>query len=307
MVMNSTVLYNNVTYVSMFAVRINEVMRIVFSILSVFCFCISLYFMMVLLMVYFTTPYIRDSSRYILFIHMLLNDMLYLILTLFLSLAFQFNFYIQVPICYFILTLAIATFKITPYNLAAMAFERYIAICFPLRHAILCTAQRTYLTMMLMWVVGLLPGVADFVVLSRSVQKDFYSQNLLCKQERVIVQPLQNFIRSTTYICSLFLVALVILFTYIKVMLVARKSGSGRSSASKAGRTLMLHTLQLILCMLSLTSSITESYRGDYIVTLTMANFLLLMCFPRLLSPLIYGIRDEVFNKSIKKLYSANL
>ncbi|XP_071989549.1 odorant receptor 131-2-like [Engystomops pustulosus] len=307
MTVNSTVLYNNVTQMSIFTAKTFEIIRLIFTVITIFCFCIFLYFMTVLLIVYFTTPHVRDNSRYILFAHMLINDTLYLILTLFLSLAFLFNLYIQVPMCYFLLTLATSSFRVNPYNLAVMALERYIAICFPLKHVILCTAKRTYSIMMVMWLVGLLPGVADFVIFSRLVQNDFYSNQLLCKQEGFIVQPLQNTLRSSIYFSSLFLVAFVILFTYIKVMLVARKSGSGKSSASRASRTLILHSFQLILCMMSLTTSVTESYRGDYVGTLTMANFLLFMCFPRLLSPLIYGFRDEVFNKCIKKMYSRNL
>ncbi|XP_075706093.1 uncharacterized protein LOC142740479 [Rhinoderma darwinii] len=303
MVVNSTFLYNNVTQMSIFASKMNDIMKIVFLTLTIFCFCLYLYFMAVLLIVYFTTPHVRDNARYILFAHMLINDTLYLIVTLFLLFAHRFNVYNQVSICYFTLTLATTTFRVTPYNLAAMAFERYIAICFPLRHAILCTAKLTYSVMVVMWFVGLLPCVADFVVLIHSVGKDFFSQYVLCKPEWLIVQPVQNTLRSSTYIGSLLLVALVILFTYIKVMLVARKSGSAKSSASRAGRTLILHTFQLMLCMMSLTSSVTESYQGDYISILIMANFLFFMCLPRLLSPLIYGIRDEVFSKCIKKMY----
>ncbi|XP_075706079.1 odorant receptor 131-2-like [Rhinoderma darwinii] len=303
MVGNSTFLYQNVTQMSIFTSQVNEIIRIVFYILTSFCFCLYLYFMAVLLIVYFTTPHVRDNARYILFAHMLINDTLYLIVTLFLSLSYRFNFYNKVSICYFTLTLATTTFRVTPYNLAAMAFERYIAICFPLRHAILCTAKRTYSVMVVMWLVGLLPCVADFVVLIDSVEKDFFSRYLLCRQERLIVHPVQNILRTSTYIGNLLLVALVILFTYIKVMMVARKSGSGQSSASRAGRTLILHTLQFMLCMMSLTSSVTESYQGDYTIILIHVNFLFFMCLPRLLSPLIYGIRDKVFSKCIKKMY----
>ncbi|XP_071989548.1 odorant receptor 131-2-like [Engystomops pustulosus] len=307
MMVNSTLLYNNVTQVSIFTSKTNEILRLVFFLFIFLFLCIFMYFMTVLLIVYFTTPHVRDNSRYILFVHMLINDTLYLILTVFLSLAFQFNLYIQVPVCYFLLTLATSSFKVIPYNLAAMALERYIAICFPLQHAIFCTAQRTYATIMIMWLIGLIPGVADFAVFSHFVQTDFFSRKLICKQEGLLIQPVQNTLRSSTYISTIFLVAFIILFTYIKVMLVARKSGSGKSSASRAGRTLILHSFQLILCMMSLTSSFTESYRGDYVMIVTMVNFLLFMCFPRLLSPLIYGIRDEVFNKCIKKMYSKNL
>ncbi|XP_056415980.1 odorant receptor 131-2-like [Hyla sarda] len=295
MLVNFTVLHNNVTQISTDTAKISETTKMIFLIFTIFSFCLFLYFMTVLLMVYFTTPRVRDNSRYIFFAHMLINDTTYLILGLFLLLAYKYKLYFPVSICHFLITLIATSFLVTPYNLAAMALERYIAICFPLRHALLCTVQRTYLIIVMIWFVGLLPSLVDFIILILSVERDFFSQSILCKQDRLIVRQMQYTVRSISYIGSLFLVALLILVTYIKVMLVAWKSGSGKSTASRAGKTLLLHTLQLILSMMSLTSTVTESYSGDYIDILILSNFLMFMCFPRTLSPLIYGVRDEVF------------
>ncbi|XP_018429615.1 PREDICTED: olfactory receptor 51E1-like [Nanorana parkeri] len=306
--MNLTILstFNNKTYISTQNVQLFENVKITIIVVTMFCLCFFFYFIVVLLMVYFTTPHVRENARYILFAHMLINDTIHLSLALFLCFGIGFYLYIPVPVCYVLVTCATATFRITPYNLAFMALERYVAICFPLRHIMLCTAQRTYFAIAAMWFVGLVPNMADLIVLISSVEKKYFSQNLLCQQQSLIVLPAQSTIQSSTIIVSLILVSLVILFTYIKVMLIARKTGSGKSSASKAGRTVILHAVQLFLCLLSLTSSFSELYRGDYFLFVIMFNFLLFMCLPRLLSPLIYGIRDEVFSKSIKKMYSTS-
>ncbi|XP_040195524.1 odorant receptor 131-2-like [Rana temporaria] len=306
--MNLTVFItsNNITNISSQYNQLYQNAKFVFFVIIIFCFCFFIYFILVLLMVYFTTPHVRENARYILFAHMLINDTMYLSLGLFLCLGFGFLLYIPVPICYVLVTCATATLRITPYNLAIMALERYVAICFPLKHIMLCTARRSYFAIAVMWFVGLLPNVADFIVLISSVEVKFFSRNLLCRQQSLLVLPAQNTIQFSTYIASFILVSLVILFTYIKVMLIARKTGSGKSSASKAGRTLILHAVQLFLCLLSLTSSFSELYQGDFYYFVMMLNFLMFMCLPRLLSPLIYGIRDEVFSKSIKKMYSTN-
>ncbi|XP_077307073.1 odorant receptor 131-2-like [Lithobates pipiens] len=296
--------FNNNTYLNSQYLRMYQNVQIGFIIVTTICFCFFIYFILVLLVVYFTIPHVRENARYILFAHMLINDTVYLSLGLFLSMGVGLLIYIPLPICYVLVTCAAAAFRITPYNLAFMALERYVAICFPLRHTIICTAQRSYVAIATMWFVGWLPNVADFIVLISSVETKYFSKNLLCRQQSLLVLPVQNTIQFSTLIGTFILVSLVILFTYIKVMLIARKTGSGKSSASRAGRTLILHAVQLFLCLLSLTSSFSEMYHGEYNFLVIMLNFLMLMYLPRLLSPLIYGIRDKVFSKSIKKMYS---
>ncbi|XP_040278453.1 odorant receptor 131-2-like [Bufo bufo] len=298
--MNLTGTFNNGSQISDYSERVMYILTLIFFILTLPCFCFFLYFISIILIIYFTTPRVRETSRYILFAHMLVNDVLYLFLGLLLSFAYGL-FYIPPPVCYFLLTLTTATFRVTPYNLAAMALERYLAICFPLRYAMFCTVKRSYSVITAMWFLGLLPNAADLAILSASVERSYFSQRLLCKQEWFIVKPMQETIRSFSLLGSLFMVALIILYTYIKVMLIARKSGSSSSSASKAVRTLMLHAFQLFLSIVSLLSIVTEFYGGMYLV---MFNFVVFMCLPRLLSPLIYGIRDEVFSKCIRKMHS---
>ncbi|XP_077307074.1 odorant receptor 131-2-like [Lithobates pipiens] len=304
--MNLTVFstFNNITYINSQYLRMHQNVQIGFIIITTFCFCFFIYFILVLLVVYFTIPHVRENARYILFAHMLINDTVCLSLALFLSMGVGLLIYIPLPICYILVTCATATFRITPYNLAFMALERYVAICLPLRHTMICTAQTSYVAIAAMWFFGWLPNVADFIVLISSVEIKYFSHNILCRQQSLLVLPVQNTIQFSTLIGSFILVSMVILFTYIKVMLIARKTGSGKSSASRAGRTLILHAVQLFLCLLSLTSSFSEMYRGEYNFLVGMLNFLMLMYLPRLLSPLIYGIRDKVFSKSIKRMYS---
>ncbi|XP_069616039.1 odorant receptor 131-2-like [Ranitomeya imitator] len=301
--MNITSIDSYMTQLTLQDSRAHEALNTIFILLTFLFFCFFVYFIVVLLIAYFTTPHVQENPRYILFAHMLINDTLFLVAGIFLSMFYTYVIYIPMTICYIMVTLATATFKVTPYNLAIMALERYIAICFPLRHVMFCTTERSYFIIAVMWFVGLLPTIADFIVLIVSVERSFFFQDLLCRQESLIVQPLQASIRSISLIGSLILVAFVILFTYIRVIVIARKTNSKSSSASKASRTLILHAIQLLLCLLSFSTSITESYNGEYVIILVDFNFLIFMCLPRLLSPLIYGIRDEVFSKCIWRMW----
>ncbi|XP_077155383.1 odorant receptor 131-2-like [Ranitomeya variabilis] len=301
--MNITSIDSYMTQLNLHDTSVNEALKTIFILLTFLFFCFFVYFVVVLLIAYFTTPHVQENPRYVLFAHMLINDILFVIMGIVLFVFYTYAIYIPVTICYVMVTLATATFKVTPYNLAIMALERYIAICFPLRHVMFCTTERSYFIIAVMWFVGLLPHIADFIILIVSVERSFFFQDLLCRQDYLIVQPLQASIRSISSIGSLILVAFVILFTYIRVIVITRKTSSKSSSASKASRTLMLHAIQLLLCLLSLPITITESYNGEYVIILLLFNFLIFVCLPRLLSPLIYGIRDEAFSKCIRRMW----
>ncbi|MEE6473264.1 hypothetical protein FKM82_009919 [Ascaphus truei] len=302
---NSTALHSNITQVSVNSNKNIETVRMALLILVVLCFCFFLYFLTIMLFVYFTTAHIRENTRYVLFVHMLINDTLYLVLGLTLLLTFLYVVYLPVLIYYFLVALSSTSFMVTPYNLAVMALERYVAICYPLRHAELCTPQRSHAAIAIIWAVGLIPNVADFIVLCASVETKYFSLNVISSTARLLKAPVQNTMRSVTLILSFGLVGLIIVYTYIRIMLVARKLGSGKSSAFTAGKTVMLHAFQLLLCMTAFSSHFTETYLKDYVTFLPITNFLLFMCLPRFLSPFIYGIRDEVFRKYIIKLHSS--
>ncbi|XP_063297008.1 odorant receptor 131-2-like [Pelobates fuscus] len=288
-------------------VYIAGIAEMVVVILLILCFCIFICFNALILNVYFTTPHIQEHARYVLFVHMLITDILYLIASISLFLAALYAVYITVPICYPILNLAALTFRITACNLAIMALERYVAICYPLRHFQFCNAHRANTSIILMWVVGVVPNVADFFAMQSTVEQYFFFRNVRCNLSILSVNSLQNTIRTLTFISTFTLVALTIVFTYIKVMQVAKKVGSGTSNASKAGRTVMMHAIQLLLCMTAFISTVSETYLRDSPAILLTLNFLLFTCLPRFLSPVIYGVRDEVFHKYIRKFCYFNL
>ncbi|XP_063806697.1 odorant receptor 131-2-like [Pseudophryne corroboree] len=264
-----------------------------------FMLCIFLYFMAIILNAFFTVPHVRENPRYILFIHMLVNDLVYLTVSFFLFLSLLCAVYMPVLVCYTIITFSTCTFSITPYNLAVMSLERYVAICHPLRHAELCTAQRSSIAIAIMWTVGLIPQLPDFIAFCFTVEKRVFSISILCNWPLLIVNEVQVVLRTVTIVISFSVVVLIIGYTYIKVMLVAKRIDSGKS-ASKAGKTVLLHAFQLMLCMLSLLNSYTDKYLSPYFYYMPLINYFLLTCIPRFISPLIYGSRDEVLGKRMR-------
>uniref|UniRef100_A0A8C5LUJ9 G-protein coupled receptors family 1 profile domain-containing protein n=1 Tax=Leptobrachium leishanense TaxID=445787 RepID=A0A8C5LUJ9_9ANUR len=298
---NSTALNGNLTESSLNIDRNLENAKLACLIFLLLSFVLFLHLVVAILHVFFTAHHIRESARYILFSNMLFTDTLHLMMGLFLLVTMMYLIYFPVPWCIIVQILSTSTFRVTPYNLAAMALERYIAICHPLRHEELCTAQRAHGVIAVIWVIGLIPSAADLIVMTTSVNKSFFLLKILCTRAWLFVNPVQTQIRSLSLIISFTLVGLTIIYTYTRVMLVAKRIASGDSSAMKACKTILLHGAQLILCMTAFISVLTDQYVSFPFIH--VVTFILFLCVPRFISPLIYGLRDEAFQKYIRKLY----
>eukprot|EP00064_Thunnus_orientalis_P016260 superscaffoldBa00003177_g16324 len=82
------------------------------------------------------------NPRYILFFHLVINDMIQVTLTVILFVISYTLYKINVSVCCVFILLALFTTENTPLNLACMAMECYIAICLPLHHVQICTVKR---------------------------------------------------------------------------------------------------------------------------------------------------------------------
>ncbi|KAM9319780.1 odorant receptor 131-2-like [Gastrophryne carolinensis] len=292
---------DNITQLSLLSSKATETIRTCLLVVMIFGFCFFLYFIKILLKVYFTNHHIRDNSRYVLYAHMLLTDTVYLLTCFLLSICSVYLLYLPFFVCFTFVSTATTSFIVTLYNLAVMSLERYVAVCSPLRHSQICSLNNTCIAMALMWVLGLISPVADFLALMIFLQKDHFALKVQCSYITVTLVPAQNSIKSLNIVMSLTAVGTVHLYTYIKVIMVAKKINSDMSPASRAGRTVMLHAFQLLLCMTSMASSFIDMVFKDDVVFLRMMFFLFFMCLPRFLSPLIYGLRDEVFRKYLRR------
>ncbi|XP_040195528.1 odorant receptor 131-2-like [Rana temporaria] len=293
----------NITKVSAWDSINMEVLRTTITSSMFTCIFFFLLFMAAMLTIFFTNSVARETTRYILFIHMLINDAAYLCLALLLFVCFAYQVTFPVPVCYLIVTLSSTTIKVTPYNLAVMSLERYVAICFPLRHGEFCTVPRTFLAIALVWTICLIPNVADFIILCSSVNKRFFLLYAICSRSTFTIIPMQEVIRIFAYVLAFSLTGLVILFTYIRITLIALRIFSKKESASKAAKTMMLHAVQLMLCMSTFGYSIVELFTKDNLVLLPSINFCFFMCLPRFISIFIYGARDELFFGYLKRCF----
>ncbi|XP_023254474.1 uncharacterized protein LOC111648957, partial [Seriola lalandi dorsalis] len=110
------------------------------------------------LQIFYTNP------RYILFIHLVVNDMTQVTVSIILFVISYTIYKLNVSICCIFILFALFTTENTPLNLACMAVECYIAICVPLRHMRICTVKRTLMLIGLIWTTSMLSVLPDLFI-----------------------------------------------------------------------------------------------------------------------------------------------
>nr|XP_061814174.1 odorant receptor 131-2-like [Nerophis lumbriciformis] len=241
------------------------------------------------------------NPRYILFFHLVVNDMIQMSATIFLF-VFSFTLYrISVRMCASFILMAVITSENTPLNLACMAAECYVAVCLPLRHARFCTVRRTLLLIAAIWATSFFSTFPDLFVTLATEPAEFFSTKVFCLRETAFPNPELTRKRDITYIVYLVLVWSVIFFLYFKILFTAR---SASKDTRKARGTIVLHGVQVLLCMTMYALPLVREalfrwFPKNYSDSL-FACYIVVQILPRAISPIIYGVRDKCFRKYLK-------
>ncbi|XP_058272491.1 odorant receptor 131-2-like [Hemibagrus wyckioides] len=279
-----------------FQVVLNEgqIMKVIFVILmSVF----FIYFNIIMVYTLWTKPIFKETPRYILFINMLINDSIQLLLTSMLYIFSLLFLQIFTAACALIVFLSVTTFRNAPLNLAVMSVERYVAICFPLRNVEIATQKRTHIAVGVIWFIGSINCMIDLFHVA-VIDPNLFTSQTLCTREMLFIKKWQADALQAFSIFYFVSVSVIILFTYVNIVIIARTISSNKDSATKAHKTVLLHLIQLLLCLSSFLYGFIERAaamvgNSKLISDLRYLNYLFVLVLPRCLSPLIYGLRDD--------------
>ncbi|XP_072539461.1 odorant receptor 131-2-like [Salminus brasiliensis] len=246
---------------------------------------------------FFKNPVFYTDPRYILYTHLVINDIIMLFFSVTLHVLVYVAPLMNFALCSVLLMLSITCTKNSPLNLAGMALERYIAICKPLHHPQLCSVNRTYILIGLIWFLAFVPALTDIIIVLVNEPISIFSKSIMCYSNNIFSSN-QQFMKMII-VESLYLscVWMTLIFTYFKVLQAAKAATTDQASARKARNTILLHGLQLLLCMLTyITPSVNYFFLALFPKsrsTILFTSYLMSNVIPRLLSPLIYGVRDQ--------------
>ncbi|XP_014880693.1 G-protein coupled receptor 183-like [Poecilia latipinna] len=250
----------------------------------------------------------NTNPRYILFVHLVINDMIQVTLTVALFIISYILYKIHVFVCCILILIALFTTENTPLNLACMAVECYIAICIPLRHAQICTIKRTRLLISLIWITSLVSVLPDLFITLATEPLDYFNTQVFCLRETAFRSPRIIERRNITYIVYLVLVWCIIFFIYFRILFTARTASR---HAKKARNTVLLHGLQLLLCMATYAEHLVKQavlqWLPKYYSDSLFVCYIIFQILPRSISSIIYGIRDKTFRKHLKRPKEMNV
>ncbi|KAM7373869.1 hypothetical protein PAMP_006559 [Pampus punctatissimus] len=273
---------------------------VMFSTLTSVPCCVFLFINGTMLFTLRSKAVFRETSRYILLYNLLFADTVLMAQSQLMYVLAACRLRLTYPVCGFLSMLANLTKEISPLTLVVMSLERYVAVCFPLRHAAIITIRNTAMAITVVWAFCSLNVLTRIVLLSNVPFKDPDSLKMkdFCGQESILIDPISD-LYDKAYTYFLFISAgIVVSCSYVGVMIAARSASTDRDSAIKARKTLLLHLVQLGFSLLStmhnpLLIAISKIVTRIVLVRIQNVLYMFIIILPRCLSALIYGIRDQ--------------
>ncbi|XP_075888284.1 odorant receptor 131-2-like [Nelusetta ayraudi] len=241
-----------------------------------------------------------ETPRFVLVFNLLLADTVLLFQTQSMYLMSAGRVRLSYHVCFLFSMIAEVSLLISPLTLLAMSLERYVAVCYPLRHTSIITIRNTGAAIVMIWAFGFLNAFVQVVLLLKaSLSKGITLKTSdYCGKERIFPDPNLNLFK-TMYIYFWYILAAVIISsTYVGVMVAAWSTSTDKISAQKAGKTLMLHMVQLSISLCvpihyPIVFLLSKHLNRTIVVRIQGALYVFVVMFPRCLSSLIYGLRDQ--------------
>ncbi|KAM4726920.1 odorant receptor 131-2-like [Anableps anableps] len=242
----------------------------------------------------------RETSRYILLFNLLFADTVQMAHSQSMFLLSSFRLTLLYPVCAALTAFSSLTLSTSIVTLVIMCLERYIAVCYPLRHSAIITIRNTGVVICVIWCASSLHVITQLSLMLKFSFQDLQHTQMMdfCGKESVFIDPASAlYDRAFTYFLFV-LGGVTVTFTYTGIMVAVHSASTDKASASKARRTLLLHLLQMGLTVSStiynsLIIAVSKHFGRLEAVRVQVFLYICIIVLPRCLSSLIYGLRDQ--------------
>uniref|UniRef100_A0AAZ1XEU3 Olfactory receptor n=1 Tax=Oreochromis aureus TaxID=47969 RepID=A0AAZ1XEU3_OREAU len=183
--------------------------------------------------------------------------------------------------------------------LAAMAYDRYVAICKPLQYQIIMRKTTVSISLVIAWLV---PGCHMAVLAIASTEAklcDFKIKGIFCNNAVYTLQCQRS--RLITIFDLVILPMLFIVFTYTTIFIVSHQSC--KEIRKKAAETCLPHLLVLISASVFFVYDVSIArVELDFPKTVRIIMTLQIMLYHPLFNPFVYGLKMKEISKHLKKL-----
>ncbi|XP_019119226.1 odorant receptor 131-2-like [Larimichthys crocea] len=274
--------------------------RVVFSTLIGMPCCLFLFINGIMLFTLRSKAVFRETCRYILLYNLLFSDTVLLALSQLMYIMAVCRILPTYPVCGVLTMLNRLTNEISPLTLVVMCLERYVAVCYPLRHATIITVRNTAIAIIVVWTFSSLNVLIRVLLLLNFPFDQLQSLQMtdFCSDIAMLLGPMSD-IYDIAYTGFVFVSAgVAVTCSYIGVMVAARSASTDKVSARKARNTVLLHLMQLGLTLLStmhgpIVISLSTTLQRLLMVRIKNIFYVFIYILPRCLSSLIYGLRDQ--------------
>ncbi|XP_034539862.1 olfactory receptor 1-like [Notolabrus celidotus] len=221
--------------------------------------------------------------------------------------SFLFNRrYIVYEACLSYMFFVILFAGVQSWTLVTMAFDRLIAICFPLRYHSIVTNQTIGVMLMFSWVViiGALTCLVKLIdrlsFCGAFVLKGFYCDHALVYRLACNDNSLNKIVAFICVIVFIFIPLVLITLTYVCISVALKRIASGEERL-KAFKTCSYHLILVAIFFLPFVgTNIVSSYIHP---NARIINTSLTHTIPAMLNPIIYSLKTEEVVNSTKKIF----
>ncbi|XP_067451920.1 olfactory receptor 52L1-like [Thunnus thynnus] len=195
--------------------------------------------------------------------------------------------------------------------LSAMAYDRYIAICYPLRYNTIMNPNNLIKIIVLIWVINLsliftLVMLNVWFKICRTNIVDLYCNNpslmkLTCEDNRV-----NNFYGIATIVLIQGVPLSIIIYTYAQILrtcVMTNQPDARRKAIQTCGTHLVVFLILQINTIFTLISHRFETVAPNIRKTLGVS----VLIFPPFLDPIIYGLKTTELKQNIILFLKRNL